>query len=134
MEYGDFFIDEFCGRADPIAQTFFVTGMKGGMFVPNIKVYFRHVPAEGNNNGVTLQIREVVNGSPSTTVVPNGSRHLRRSEVFCSNTNVDGTHNFIATTFKFRNLVHLENDKEYAIVLVPDADDPNYIAYTGKLG
>ena len=134
LEYGDFFIDENCGRADPIAQTFFVTGLTGGMFVPNIKVYFRHVPAEGNNNGVTLQIREVVNGSPSTTVVPNGSRHLRRSEVFCSNTNADGTHNFIATTFKFRNLVHLENDKEYAIVLVPDADDPNYVAYTGKLG
>lgn len=119
---------------DPIAQTFYVSGMEGGMFVPSVNVYFRHVPAEGNNNGITMQIREVINGVPGPDTVPNGTRHLRRSEVFCSSVNSDGTHNYIATKFKFRNLVHLENNKEYAIVLLPDADDPNYIVYTGVLG
>lgn len=134
LEAGEFISDKNCGRADPIAQTFLVTEMDGGMFVPNINVYFRHVPAEGNNNGITLQIREVINGFPSAQTVPGGSRHLKRSEVHCSTVNSDGTHNYIATKFSFRNLVHLENDKEYAIVLLPDANDPGYIVYTGVLG
>ena len=81
-----------------------------------------------------MQIREVINGVPAKTIVPNGTRRLKQSEVFCSSINGDGTHNFIATKFKFKNLVHLENDKEYALVLVPDANDPGYVVYTGVLG
>lgn len=122
------------GSFDPLAQTFFVEGMQGGMFITSADIFFRSISSEENNNGITLQIREVINGVPSTEIVPNGKAHLRRSSCFTSTIENDGSVNFASTNFKFNNPVHLKNNTEYALVLVPDADDPGYEVWIGELG
>jgi len=119
---------------DPLAQTFYVTGMPGGMFVPSIDVFFKTISSEANNNGVTLEIREVVNGNPTAKVVPNGRVFLRRSDVDASGINADGSVDFRSTKFRFNHLVHLNNDTEYCIVLRPEANDPGYEAWVAELG
>ena len=126
--------NNICLFDDPLAQTFFVTGMPGGMFVPSVDIFFKTISNESNNNGITLEIREVVNGYPSTTVVPNGRVHLRRSDIFASGIESDGSVKFNSTKFRFQNLVHLHNDTEYCVVLRPEANDPGYEVWVGELG
>ena len=122
------------GAFDPLAQTFFVEDMPGGMFITSADIFFRSISAEENNNGITLQIREVVNGVPGTTIVPNGQVHMRRSACYTSTINNDGSVNYASTNFKFKNPVHLNNNTEYCMVLVPDANDPGYEVWIGELG
>ena len=133
--------DLFCAEAgiyggafDPLAQTFFVEDMPGGMFITSADIFFRSISSEENNNGITLQIREVVNGVPGTTIVPNGQVHMRRSACYTSTINVDGSVEYASTNFKFKNPVHLNNNTEYCMVLVPDANDPGYEVWIGELG
>lgn len=127
-------LNNICLFDDPLAQTFYVTGMPGGMFIPSVDIFFKTISSESNNNGITLEIREVVNGYPSTTVVPNGVVHLRRSDVFASGTEEDGSVKFNSTKFRFQNLVHLQNDTEYCVVLRPEANDPGYEVWVAELG
>jgi hypothetical protein len=101
------------GAFDPLAQTFFVEDMPGGMFITSADIFFRSISSEENNNGITLQIREVVNGVPGTTIVPNGQVHMRRSACYTSTINVDGSVEYASTNFKFKNPVHLNNNTEY---------------------
>ena len=133
--------DLFCAEAgfyggafDPLAQTFFVEDMPGGMFITAADIFFRSISSEENNNGITLQIREVVNGVPGTTIVPNGQVHMRRSACYTSTINVDGSVEYASTNFKFKNPVHLNNNTEYCMVLVPDANDPGYEVWIAELG
>lgn len=133
--------DLFCSESgtsfrdkDPLAQTFFVEGMPGGMFITSADIFFRSISAEENNNGIKLQIREVVNGVPGTTIVPNGEVHMRRSHCYTSTIGSDGTVKYASTNFKFKNPVHLDNNTEYCMVLMPDADDPGYEVWIGELG
>ena len=122
------------GAFDPLAQTFFVEDMPGGMFITSADIFFRSISDEQNNNGITLQIREVVNGVPGTTIVPNGEVHMRRSGCYTSTINEDGSVDYASTNFKFKNPVHLANNTEYCMVLVPDANDPGYEVWIGELG
>ena len=122
------------GGEDPLAQTFFVEEMPGGMFITSADIFFRSISDESNNNGITLQIREVVNGVPTKTIVPNGQVHLRRSACYTSTINVDGSVNYASTNFKFKNPVHLNNNSEYCMVLMPDANDPGYEVWIAELG
>ena len=119
---------------DPLAQTFFVEEMPGGMFITSADIFFRSISSEQNNNGITLQIREVVNGVPTRNIVPNGQVHMRRSACYTSTINQDGTVEYASTNFKFKNPVHLDNNTEYCMVLVPDANDPGYEVWIAELG
>ena len=120
--------------SDPTAQTFFVEDMPGGMYITSADIFFRSISAEENNNGIKLQIRNMVNGVPGTTIIPNGEVHMRRSHCYTSTINGDGTINYESTNFKFKNPVHLENNTEYCMVLIPDANDPGYEVYVAELG
>ena len=139
FDFSDF--DLFCldyglygEPSDPTAQTFFVENMPGGMYITSADIFFRSISAEENNNGIKLQIRNMVNGVPGTTIIPNGEVHMRRSHCYTSTINGDGTINYASTNFKFKNPVHLENNTEYCMVLIPDADDPGYEVYVAELG
>lgn len=116
---------------DPIAQTFFVKkGMGAGsnsVFLSQVDVYFKRVSTE---NGITLQIREVVNGFPSNQIVPFSIVHKLTSDL----TSAASDSASVATTFTFEAPIRLDVEKEYAIVLQPDASDPNYLVYTSKVG
>jgi hypothetical protein len=113
----------------PLAQTFFVkdTMTRGSdvLYVNRIDLYFKR---KSLTNGVTIQIREVENGYPAWEVVTFGKKHLRSSEVNISD---DGT---VATQIIFDAPVRLDAEKEYAIIVQPDADDPDYLIFTTKPG
>ena len=114
---------------DPIAQTFFVKkGMGAGsnsVFLSEVDVWFKR---KSDTNGITLQIREVVNGYPSNQNVPLSSVHKLPASI---NVSDDAS---LQTTFAFESPIRLDVEKEYAIVLQPDASDPNYLVYISKVG
>ena len=123
----------FCGFGDPMAQTFTVDNFSGGMYVSSVDLFFKNVSREGDNNGITLELREVINGYPGPTVIPGGSVHKFRSD--CSVSTGSGSSTvFNGTKFQFPIPVYLEAGKEYCIVPIPDADDPNYEVWIAELG
>ena len=116
-------------RVDPIAQTFIVRPAQAEgasmSMISSVDVYFKSKSA---TVGATLELREVVNGYPSQAVLPFGRKHLRASQI---NTSDDGT---TATTFQFKNPVKLNVNKEYCFVVIPDANSPDFLIFTSKVG
>ena len=116
---------------DPLAQTFFIKkGMGQGsnsVYLSEFDVFFKRV---STTNGVSLQVREVVNGYPDIQIVPFSVVHKLPSEL----TSAVSDDASVATTFAFEAPIRLDVEKEYAIVLQPDASDPNYLVYTSKVG
>jgi hypothetical protein len=114
---------------DPIAQTFFIkSGMGLGsdtVFVSKIDLFFKR---RSNINGVNVELREVINGYPSYDVIPFSKVHLTPSEVLTSD---DAS---VETTVTFNAPVRLDVEKEYAVVVIPDAADPDYLIFTSKVG
>ena len=117
---------------DPLAQTFLVDPAQAEgsayMFTDKLDVWFRRKSPADRKNGITVQIREVQNGYPTAKLLPFGSKHIEWDLINVSN---DAT---TATTIEFDNPIKLEVGKEYAIVLIPDATDPDYFIYTAKVG
>jgi len=116
---------------DPIAQTFFITkGMGQGsnsVFLSEVDVFFKRVSTD---NGITLQVREVINGYPTNQIVPFSKVHKLPADL----TSAASDDASVATTFAFDAPVKLDVEKEYAIVLQPDASDPNYLVFISKVG
>jgi hypothetical protein len=97
------------------------------VYLSEIDVFFKRVSTV---NGVSLQIREVVNGYPDVAILPFSVVHKIPSQL----TSAVSDDASVATTFAFETPVRLDVEKEYAIVLQPDASDPNYLVYTSKVG
>ena len=117
------------GGGDPLAQTFFIkAGMGRGsnsVFISKIDLFFKR---KSETNGVTITLREVINGYPSGQVLPFSKTHLKASEVSVSD-------NATAVTEVFFDApVRMDVEKEYAVVIMPDANDPNYLHFTSKVG
>ena len=116
-------------RRDPIAQTFRVrsadTNNANVLYVSELDVFFKNKSA---TTGVTLEIREVENGYPSKKVLPFASKHLDSSAVIKSPTGIT------PTTFTFDNPVKLNANAEYCFVVIPDANAPDYLIWTSKVG
>ena len=125
---------------DPLAQTFFIKkGMGAGsnsVYLSDIDVFFKRKPVNSGGgasataalNGVTVQIREVVNGYPTNQILPFSAVHKLPANV---NVSDDAS---LATTFTFEAPVRLDTEKEYSVVIQPDASDPNYLVFTSKVG
>jgi hypothetical protein len=107
---------------DPIAQTFLIDDT-GGVFVTSIECYFQSKDA---NVPVTLQIREVVNGYPSRTIVPFGEVVLNPNQVSIS---ADAT---TPTKFTFPSPVYLQEKTEYSFCLLSNCN--SYNAWVARLG
>jgi len=121
--------NENSGYQDPIAQTFFVkssqTGDTGYVYLSTIDLYFQRKSA---SRGVTVEIREVVNGYPSMTILPFGKVHLRNGQISVSDNAT------VPTNVNFGNPVKLVAEREYAIVVIPDANDPDFLMWTARVG
>jgi hypothetical protein len=98
---------------DPISQTFLIDS-DGGAFITSVDVFFA---AKDSSIPIELQIREVVNGYPGSTIVPFGRIVKNPSGV-----SVDPTNAAVATTFTFPSPVYLLDKTEYAICLVSDSN------------
>jgi Domain of unknown function (DUF4815) len=113
--------------SDPIAQTFMIDrdlSTDDSVMVTKVDLFFARKSTVGN--GVGVQIREVMNGYPSGVAVPFSSVHLNASEVIESSTT--------PTTFTFEAPVALKTDTEYALIVAPDANDPDYLIWIARTG
>jgi len=99
------------GWYDPLAQTFLVD-LEGGAFITDVDLFFS---AKDTNVPVKIHIRNVVNGYPGPSIVPFSEVILQPDEVSTSN---NGS---VATKFKFRSPVYLQNGVEYALVIISDS-------------
>lgn len=111
---------------DPIAQSFIVEE-ESGIFPSSVNVYFA---SKDSSLPVTLQIREVINGTPGgpDKIVGTLEKVLLPENVQTS------TNGSVSTTFTFDNLTRLEGGKEYAIVLLSDSFDYNvWISRIGEV-
>ena len=110
------------GWVDPLAQTFLIDNEQGA-FITKVGCFFKKKDA---NIPITLQIRTVVNGYPSTEIVPLGEVVKSASGVNISN---DGSS---VTEFTFAGPIYLRPNVEYAICLL--ANSIEYEAYVAELG
>jgi len=110
------------GYHDPLAETFMIDD-EGGVFLTSIDIYFSSKDA---NIPVTLQIRNTVNGYPGQQILPFAEKTLNPGSV---NTSTDGT---TATTFTFDSPVYVQENTEYAFVLMANSTD--YNVYVARLG
>jgi hypothetical protein len=113
---------EIVGWIDPIAQTFLVDETDG-VFVTSIDIFFK---TKDTNIPVTMQIREVINGYPSRTILPFAEAVLNPNSVNISD---DAS---VATKFSFPSPVYLQEKTEYCFCLVSNCD--NYNVWVGRLG
>jgi hypothetical protein len=114
--------EEIVGWVDPIAQTFLIDDTDG-VFVTSIECFFQ---SKDENIPITMQIREVVNGYPSRTIVPFGEVVLNPSSVSISE---DAT---TATKFTFPSPVYLQEKTEYSFCLLSNCN--SYNAFVARLG
>jgi hypothetical protein len=113
--------------SDPISQTFYIDPQSStdtSIFLDSIDVYF----AKKGVNGVRLQIRETVNGYPGNIVVPFSEVVLMPSQISVSD------NSSIGTTFEFPAPVSLKTGEEYALTIIPIANDPDYRIWVSKIG
>jgi hypothetical protein len=112
----------------PIAQTFIINEPERGVdaiFLTKVDLFFQ---SKSSTFGVELQIRETVNGYPSSKIVPYGSKTLYSSQVYTSSSDASE-----ATTFIFDTPVVLRTNEQYALVIVPDGGNPDYNIWIGSL-
>jgi hypothetical protein len=114
---------------DPLAQSFFTYGIKGGCFVTKINIFFQSKDA---NLPVTLELRKMVNGYPSVIKVERDSFvTLKPSQVNLAPLGERSTNATVATSFVFPRPIYLEEDKDYCFVLLSNSN--NYNVWTSKL-
>ena len=106
---------------DPLAQTFTVNS-EGGAFITAIDLYF----AVKGNRPVSIEIRNTDNGVPSSKVVPFSQVTKTVNEI---NVSDDSS---VATTFKFKSPVYLQDTETYAFVVM--TDEPGTQLYVSEMG
>lgn len=114
---------------DPLAQSFLVTatmtnGAKGA-YATGLEIFFAE---KDPVLGCTVELREMVNGVPGSRIVPFSKTKLTSSKVGVSSNAA------LATQVVFRSPVYVEAGKEYAIVILPDGNSPNYRVWTARAG
>ena len=140
-------------REDPIAQTFGVMEHPNGAFLKKVDVFFKNRPGKQSNvstlndtgQGITMEIRKVLNGYPTAVTLRGGRKFLKNTEVNTTRDTAVGpdgvgralNYHFEAqdtTTFEFDEPIYLAPNEEYAICLIPEGNDPNYDLWVSKLG
>jgi hypothetical protein len=99
---------------DPLAQTFIVLDTDSvagvsGAFLTSCDIFFAE---KDETYPVTMEIRNVINGSPGPKILPFGRKTLQSGEI---STSTDGN---TATTFTFDSPVYVQGGTEYSICLL----------------
>ena len=109
-------------RRDPVAQAFFID-QEDGMFITSIDLFFSQ---KSSSLPVTFQVRTMVNGYPTQTVLPFGTVNKDASDISVS------TDASVATTFTFDSPVYVQPNTEYCFVALCNNDD--YTIFTARMG
>lgn len=108
---------------DPLAQSFEVPD-ENGVFITKCDVFFRS--KDTKSLPITMQIRTMQTGLPTTTIIPFGEVVLDPSQV---NISEDGK---TATTFTFPSPVYLESGNSYCVVLLSASNE--YTVWVSRMG
>ena len=108
---------------DPLAQTFTVDD-ETGIFITRCDIFFKE--KDDMDIPITLQIRTVEGGIPTSRVLPMSEVILDPDEVSIS------TDSSIATSFTFKAPIYLEGRKEYAICL--STNSTKYTTFVSRIG
>ena len=107
---------------DPICQSFLVD-QKDGIFVTSVDLFFA---SKSSVLPATVQIRTMVNGYPTSEVLPFAQIAVDSGDI---TTSTDASE---ATTFTFPSPVFLSNNTEYSICAIANSDE--FTIYTAKMG
>lgn len=115
------------GGADPVAQTFEIDGdsFENGIFITKVDLYFR---TKHPTLPITFQIRETIAGYPGRRSIPFGTVTLFPEDIHVSE---DAT---LASAFSFKSPVYLSPRVEYAAVVLPAGNNPEYNIWVSELG
>jgi hypothetical protein len=107
---------------DPVCQSFMID-QEDGLFVTSVDLYFA---TKSSTMPVTLQIRTMSNGYPTSEIVPFSEVSVASGSI---STSSDAS---TATTFTFPSPVFLSNGTEYAICALANSID--FTVYTARMG
>lgn len=111
--------------AGALAQTFYVKQKVNGTFATKVDLYFSQKDA---TFPVVVELREVINGIPSQSILPYSRKELDPIDVNVS------TSAAVPTTFHFDAPVYLKNDTEYALAIFPSGSTPSYKCWVSQVG
>lgn len=124
---------------DPLSQSFFVDSntFEKGMYVTSIDLFFRTKPTNdgptaspnANNAYVTIDIRELDNGFPSSELVSSTDNALVKNADI--NISEDAS---LATKFTFKNPIYLSPGVDYCFTVKPSNNDSNFALWVAELG
>ena len=117
--------DDFNAPAyiDPLAQSFMIDSRQGA-FVTSLDLYFA---AKDDEVPVTIQIRVMVNGAPTPTVVPFSQVTMPAVDINVTETAT------VPTTFTFESPVYLMQGVEYCFVVLSNSNKPKiFISELGE--
>jgi len=115
---------------EPIAQSLTINTPDGeaGIYATSLDLFFRQKPVT-DRDGVSVYLTEMDNGYPNgNKVIPLSTVHKSWSEVNVSN------NASVMTEFVFESPVYLASNNEYAFVVKPDSNNPDYQVWTANLG
>ena len=111
-----------CGPHDPVAQEMYIY-QEDGLFVTSVDLFFS---SKDSALPMTFELRTMVNGYPTTTVLPFSQVTKQSSEI---TTSTDAS---VATKFTFESPVYLQPATSYAFVA--SCSTSEYTIYTARLG
>ena len=109
--------------SDPLAQSFIVGDIPGGIFASSIDLFFKTKDA---SIPVSIHLVSCENCIPTQKVIPFSKVTKYPADVNVSTTAA------LATTFTFDSPVHLSDGIEYAIVVTSNSD--SYLAWVAEIG
>ena len=121
---------------DPIAQSFFIERTMAPadnvVFLSKIDLFFEQ---KSDTLGFTFYIKKMENGNITNQIVPFSKVHIEQANVNVTSTAqaAAGTA-AAATTVTFPVPIALKSDEEYAFVVKPDADNPDYRIWVARTG
>ena len=113
---------------DPMAQTFIVnkSNYPEGAFIKSVDLWFRQKATANSSTPqlpITVQIRPLINGYPSSgTIIPHSEAVKRPEEINTIVTAPDASNTSHYTTFEFPAPVYLTGD-EYALVVLSNSSE-----------
>lgn len=115
---------------DPVSQSFFVDPnvFSAGFYLTAIDLFFSSKSSDANL-GVRVEIREMINGYPSSEVIGIGDSAYKKSSTISTSTDAS-----VATTFTFQNPIYLSPGNEYCFTMKPDGNDEDFAVWVAELG
>ena len=110
------------GWYDPLAQSF-ISDEEGGVFITSVEVYFFK---KDTNIPVSMQVRTMENGYPTTAILPFSDVTLEPTDIQLSETAA------VPTKFTFKAPVYIPQSIEHCFVLLSDSNE--YQIWISRMG